>query len=396
MVEAEAQVLNWKSGKSMIPIEIFLSQEHIESSELQLTQLAGFDVSTTMLDPALPIPAEAMKRAEALVVEVRCDQTSSLERIQRLANQNGAPPIIAAVCEPSLGDVRMLMRSRVADVVPLPLKRSELESALGRIRADIETRRASVRPKGRIVSIAKSRGGVGATTILTQIACTAARSHRDGGACLVDLDLQFGNAALYLGQLPTTGITDLLEAGSRADAALLRTLAGEHASGLHFLAAPKDVVPLESVAAEQVADALSLAANEFGLVFVDLPTDWTDWSLSVLARSDRILFVSELNIPNLHQARKQLNLFRQLELGTVAVEIVLNKVEKKLFRPVDVSDAESVLGRDVAWSIAEDRESVSAALDQGLTVEEVNPRSRTSRDLQKLSASVIETVEVAG
>ena len=34
--------------------------------------------------------------------------------------------------------------------------------------------------------------------------------------------------------------------------------------------------------------------REFGTVFVDLPTNWTNWSLSLLARSDLVLLVTEM------------------------------------------------------------------------------------------------------
>ncbi len=53
-------------------------------------------------------------------------------------------------------------------------------------------------------------------------------------------------------------------------------------------------------------EIVDLATREFGTVFVDLPTNWTNWSLSLVARSDLVLLVTELTVAGLNRARRQL------------------------------------------------------------------------------------------
>ena len=82
------------------------------------------------------------------------------------------------------------------------------------------------------------KGGVGTTTIATNIAVAAAQRRPDR-VVLVDLDLQFGGVATHLNLEPKQTLTDVV----RDDAALrepelLRTYAMRHDSGLHVLAAP--------------------------------------------------------------------------------------------------------------------------------------------------------------
>jgi pilus assembly protein CpaE len=76
----------------------------------------------------------------------------------------------------------------------------------------------------------------------------------------------------------------LIEAGSRLDGDLLRGATTPHPSGLHVIAAPPTMMPLESLTSDQLLDIVEIAAREFGTVLVDLPTNWTNWSLSLLAR----------------------------------------------------------------------------------------------------------------
>lgn len=380
---------NWRTEKPRYRADVFLTQESLAGSDRLEGNCAGFDVHPTMLDAALPIPADAVRTSQVLVVEVRYDQPSAMDRLQRVLAECGDVPVLAAVREPSLTIVRMLMRTGVADILPLPLRVAELEPALERIGADLDRKHENMRPPGRVISAIKSQGGAGATTILTQLGCLLAQraDPKSGETCIVDFDIQFGNAALYLGQLPALGIKDLIDAGERLDSALVRSALTRHSSGLSYLAAPQEIMPLEMLNSDRVMPVMELVGREFQTVLTDLPHDWTDWSLSILAHSDMILLVSELSVASLHQAKRQLDFLRQQDLGDVPVKIVMNKVAKGMFRTVNFQDAVRILGRDVAFSIAMETE-VQSALDQGVPLGEINGRSRAVRDLAEMAKAL--------
>ena len=90
----------------------------------------------------------------------------------------------------------------------------------------------------RIVAVYSPKGGVGTTTIATNIAVVAAQ-RKSNRVVLVDLDLQFGGVATHLNLDPKQTLADVIrdEAALR-EPELLRTYAMRHDSGLHVLAAP--------------------------------------------------------------------------------------------------------------------------------------------------------------
>ena len=59
-----------------------------------------------------------------------------------------------------------------------------------------------------------------------------------------------------------------------------------------------------------------------------------------------------------------------------------------MFKSIDLSDAVKVLGRPVDFTVAEDKETVPTALDQGVLISSVNSRSRVARDIQALSETM--------
>jgi pilus assembly protein CpaE len=242
----------------------------------------------------------------------------------------------------------------------------------------------------KVVSIIKSVGGVGATALMTQLGIRFAEHEAKAGreVCLIDLDVQFGDAAFQLGLRPTLSLADLIEAGSRLDGDLLRATTTEHSSGLKVIASPPEMMPLESLSSEQLIDIVDQAAREFGTVFVDLPTNWTNWSLSILARSDLVLLVTEMSISSLHRAKRQLDLIRDQELQDLDVRIVVNRFEKGLLKTIRPSDVRDALGRDIGYTIANDQPLMRAAIDRGVPISEIKRKSSVGSDIDTLDAGI--------
>jgi pilus assembly protein CpaE len=206
--------------------------------------------------------------------------------------------------------------------------------------------------------------------------------------CLIDLDLQFGDAAFQLGLRPNLSVSDLLEAGARLDGALVRATASQHSSGLNVIASPAEMMPLEGISSDQILQIVDTAAREFGTVFLEVPTNWTNWSLSLLARSDLVLLVVDLTIPSLHRARRQLELMASQGLQDLEVRIVANRFEKSQLKTIRPSDVRDALGRDIAYTVANEPGVMRVAADRGVPIAEVKRRSAVGKDLDALDSAI--------
>jgi pilus assembly protein CpaE len=365
---------------------IILSEGELASAAIIAGEIAGYGVVMHMLDADAAVPEDVISLARILIVEVRPDSEASLRRLLQLKKDHPRLPVVAAVRDASIPVVRTLLRAGVNDVVALPLGHADLAATLQRIRDEMTVNDAAEQKTGKIISIVRSVGGAGATTIATQAACLQAlRDAEHGGeTCLFDLDLQFGNAATYLGLTPKLTIADLLEAGSRADLAMLRSATAPAGNGLQVIAAPGDIIPLESVSPDQIYHLVDLAARGFDTVFLDLPGSWTNWSLSLAARSDVVILVVELTVASLRQARRQLALFASQGISNVPTIVVANRVQKKLFRSIDLSDAEKAIGHPVSYGISNDFPLVSSAHDQGVMIGDIKSSSKVAKDIGAL------------
>lgn len=381
--------VQWMADTGPAPVRLLLAGVEGEASALVGAKAAGFPLDLVIADPTELVDPSVLKGAAAAVIQVVEGNEQSIARFKQLAE--GPVPLIAAAYDPSLAFVRSLVRAGAHDVVPLPLDMEELVTALDPIRRMV----ASQGPRQKaghqkVVTIIKSEGGVGATALLTQMATHFAASERAAGreCCLIDLDVQFGDAALQLGLMPQLTFSDLIDAGKRLDGEMIRSVAVEHPSGLRVISAPKQIMPLEATTSDQLLSIIDLATAEFGTVFVDLPTNWTNWSLSLLARSDLVLLVTELRVPSLHRARRQLDLLASQDMHNLEVRVVINRAEKGFFRNVGLADAERVLHRPVAFTIANDHATMTQAIDRGVPLAEVKRKCPLVKDLEALDRGV--------
>jgi pilus assembly protein CpaE len=157
---------------------------------------------------------------------------------------------------------------------------------------------------------------------------------------------------------------------------------------LNLIASPAEMMPLEGISSDQILQIVDIAAREFGTVFLEVPTNWTNWSLSLLARSDLVLLVADVTIPSLHRARRQLELMASQGLQDLEVRIVANRFEKSQLKTIKPADIRDALGRDIAYTVANEPGVMRVAVDRGVPISEVKRRSAIGKDLDTLDSAI--------
>jgi pilus assembly protein CpaE len=383
--------LDWKASRHEAAVHLYLSAADGDVAELATRRVAGHPVSCSVLPTTEWINPEEIAGAVAAVIQVDADSSASIKRFQKLSSVVKAP-LIAASYEPPLALVRSLIRLGAHDVLPLPLNVDELETSLAPLFAKSDQRSAAAAVStGKLVSVIKSVGGVGATALLSQLAVRFAQNEATCGreACLIDLDVQFGDVAFQLGLRPKLTLSDLLDAGTRLDGDLLRATTTDHPAGLKVIAAPREMMPLEGVSSEHVLQIADRATREFGTVFLDLPANWTNWSLSLIARSDLVILVTDLTVTGLNRARRQLNLLDSQDLGAIDVRVVVNRYDKAAARTISLADAKKALGRDVNYTVFNDFPVMRAAIDRGVPISEIKSKTALGKDLDILDSGIV-------
>lgn len=356
-------------------------------ADMSQAVIPGIELYPCANDAALP--SALVDAAKVVVVEIDPDLPRSMARLTELGRTHPALPKIAAIANSSIPMVRMLVREGVSDVVSLPFKVEDLvEVAL----AAVQTANAAARSKivlAPLVAVMQSTGGCGATSVATHLASSLANFVTEGHEiAIADFDLQSGAVAEYLGSRGSGSMSDLLASGDRLDPDLIRSISRATEQNLVVFAAPPLIEPIESVETEQVLQVLTMMRQLYAGVVIDLPSDVTNWSLSALSAADLIVIVVELSVSSLRQARRRLDLFESIGIERSRIAVVVNRVEKRMFKAIDLSDVDETLGREVLGSLPLDEKELRSAQTQGVLVHDLNRRNKFNVDVIKLAALI--------
>ena len=327
---------------------------------------------------------------ELLIIEVDANYHASLERLSSIKRMRPDLAIMAAVRNPDMQLMRTLLRHGVSDAVALPFNIEELTSEIINVGARLaEVTEVPLAPS---VSFVGALGRSGTTAIMVHLAhALVARSDHPVRCCLIDLDLQSGHLAGHTNVDSTRSILDLLAAEERVDQDMIRNVATKSGNGIYVIPSPTEILPIEQVDTDQLLRIVQMARAEFDLVFIDLPSVWTNWSLSVAAESDATVLVVQQNLDYLRQARRCFALFRDVGIPTKKVKVMVNRAMKGMFKSISLQDVADTVGCEVVAAIREDRGELSQAIDAGMLVSSIARKNVFAQDIDAVAANFDKT-----
>ena len=282
------------------------------------------------------------------------------------------------------------LRAGAADVVHPQAEPAELHRVLSRAAqtATINGQRGPGDPAmngdadatGRVISVVSPKGGVGKTTVATNLAVGLARS-APGSTVLVDLDVQFGDVASALNLDPEHTLVDLIRGPAVQDTMVLKTFLSQHPTGLYAVCGPANPADADLITAADVAGLLTTLANEFRYVVVDTAPGLDDHALAAMDQTDQLILLASLDVPGVRGLRKELDILRDLGLAFEGRHVVINFADAH--SGLSKSDVEATIGTGVDLIVPRHR-GVVVSVNRGVPLLQGDARDPVSKQLRKL------------
>ena len=236
----------------------------------------------------------------------------------------------------------------------------------------------------RTVAVYSPKGGVGTTTIATNIAI-AAVARRPDRVVLVDLALQFGGVATLLNLDPKQTLADVVrDEASLREPELLRTYAMRHDSGLHVLAAPAAPEAAETVTPAHVTQILRTLLEGYDMVVVDAGSTLDERALAIFEAAEQVILPITPEIGALKAMHALLEYLG--EAGSVGLKsmFVLNDIFAREI--LKARDVETFLGSKIAVELPYDPFLYLKAVNEGVPIVTGAPRSVPAERLARLGS----------
>jgi pilus assembly protein CpaE len=306
---------------------------------------------------------------------------AGLDAIERLALSHPEVDTIVISDDASPAFLLQAMRAGVREVLPGPIHPQAVQATVRRI-ARKRTAPAQAR-MGQVLAFVASKGGSGATFLATSLAsCLAARD--DLQVAVIDLNLQFGDAALFLSDTkPASNVAEVARNIARLDADLLRSAMLPVRDNLMVLPAPDDLAHAFEVKAAHVGAIIKQARASFDFVVVDVGRSMDALTLQALDLADRIFPVVQLTLPYIRDAKRLRDLFRSLDYPASKIHWLVNRHQKG--GEITVEALEATLGAPVFKTIPNHYDAVAAAVNQGVPIDRLARGSPVTRSLMDIA-----------
>ncbi|HKT43238.1 MAG TPA: AAA family ATPase [Gaiellaceae bacterium] len=298
-----------------------------------------------------------------------------------------APIILVASGAEAAAMLERAIELDVADVLLLPQLTHNVVFAIRKASHARRHLQTAVH-RGRVVTVFSPKGGTGKTVVATSLASLLAKKEGKR-TLLLDLDLQFGDAAIMLGLEPAKTVYDLVVAPGELDSEKLAGYVTKHACGLDVLAAPMRPEDAELVVESKVTALIDVARTSYDAIVVDTSPFFHGAVLATLDRTDQLLVLCGLDVPTLKNVRLALQTLEQLSFPASRITYVMNRTTANV--GLKTREVEDGLHVKVAHELPLDR-LVQVCVNRGEAAVLAQPRSEFARAIAGLVKQVTPTV----
>ena len=362
--------------------------------------LLALTVQSVPADPAVvleQLPADTPLD----VVVVDCTEPDSAG-VQLARGLHQHCPTLSVVLVSSQGPELALaaLRAGAHDIVDPEEDPSELGRVLDEAAEAARSRRADAAPanataieeatpsaaSGRVISVVSPKGGVGKTTVATNLAVGLARV-APRATVLVDLDIQFGDVASGLNLDPEYHLPSVVHGPASRDSMVLKTFLTLHETGLYVVCAPESPAAADTVTAADVSRLLRTLAAEFTYVVVDTAPGLSEHTLAAMDESSDLVLLTSMDVPGLRGLRKELDAISALGMHSNRA-IVLNFCNARV--GLTTSDIEATIGTTIDVKLPRSK-AAPASANLGVPLLQSGTRDAMTKQLRKLVDSFVTT-----
>ncbi|OYT42413.1 MAG: hypothetical protein B6U78_01245 [Candidatus Aenigmarchaeota archaeon ex4484_224] len=230
-----------------------------------------------------------------------------------------------------------------------------------------------------VISVLSGKGGVGKTTVTTNIA-TALTAVFKRKTLILDTNITSSHIRLHFGMYDEMKYT--LKDIIKDESMLKKVIRTSELTGVDLIPSPETLKGLNLEKLKNLAS--QLATSEYNFVIIDSAPGFRENVPHIIKASDHVLIVTNPYLPDVTDALKLLEVVKKYKRKFT---VIVNRIKKKKYELSD-EQIKDMLDVKKIVEIPED-EKVPESIAAGVPIVIYKPGSKASIALKKLAASLI-------
>ncbi len=340
--------------------------------------------------------AEAIAKAKELqpdiiLMDINMPVMDGIAATEILASEVPQANVIIMSVQGEQEYLRRAMIAGAKNYMVKPFSGDELLQAIKQVyllaqkRITISQSAADPIKQGKIITVFSTKGGIGKTTIASNLAVALA-SNTGAKICIVDADLQFGDVALFLNVAPKATIADLVREADHLDAELVANHLSSFNELVSLLPAPLRPEQAELINSAQVTAILATMRTMFDYIIVDTSPTFNDVMLTILDAADQILVVTSMDLPTIKNVKLCLEIMESLEYNRDKIKVFLNRADSE--GGLERREVQESLRYPFAATMPSDGRTVVYSVNRGIPFVISHPEAGVSKGIFALAAMI--------
>jgi len=367
----------------MQKIQTYILSEEFSTVEVLKLYCSEFEFADTIIcsnceDAYSKISAGSGN--SVLIVDLSEGKSAKIDLISKIASNDKNCAIVALSDNPSVNLIVEAMRMGAREFLPVPIIKNEFAYSMNKIFSEDKEKEKN---KCKIISVFSNKGGIGKTSLATNLALELAKITKENIA-LIDLNFQTGDITTFLDLKPSFNISYMLENIEKINETfLLSTLERYKRTSLYVLADPPYFKQAEDIKPAQITKLFNTLKDTFSYIVVDVEASFEGKNISALDNSDVILLVTVANLPALRNTQRCLELFDKLGYDKDKTKIVVNRYMEN--DEIKEDDVKKVLSHEIFWKVPNNYFAIMNAINKGIPASEINATTNVAQSYRELA-----------
>lgn len=237
--------------------------------------------------------------------------------------------------------------------------------------------------KARTITVFSQKGGVGKTSLITNLAWEIFQQTNDK-ICILDLNFNSQDVSAFLNTKTEYSLNNVMSNFENLNKDTLLSLIPKYKdSQIYILETKEENIIKESFTTQQITKIINSLKNIFDYIIIDTSNLINESNISIFNYTDLIILLTTTNSASIKNCLKTYELFDKINYANDKIKLIVNR-----FIESEKSSLE-IIKKDIFATIPNNYLTLIDAINLGQNVGEINPQSNIAKAYKRIAQEIL-------